>query len=55
MIEGISQNLPEWRLSALREELDLLNRTVAKLYPFPEDVARARASDSQGLGGASGR
>ena len=55
MIESISQNLPESRVSALHEELDLLNRTVAELYLFPEDLARARASDTQGLGGASRR
>jgi len=55
MIESILQNLPERRVSALHQELDLLDRTVGKLYAFPEDLARSRASDSQGLGGASGR
>jgi uncharacterized membrane protein len=55
MIESISQNLHERRVSALHEELVLLDRTVLRLYPFPEDVERARVSDLQGLGGASGR
>jgi uncharacterized membrane protein len=55
MIDSISQNLQEQRVSALQEELDLLDRTVLTLYPFPEDVKRVRVSDLQGLGGASGR
>ncbi len=54
MIENLMQSLPEFRRPALRRELDLLDRTLEKLYPFPEDLALARVPDLQGLGGASG-
>ena len=54
MIEKLSQSLPEARLPALRQQQDLLDRTLQKLYAFPEDLALARIADSQGLGGASG-
>jgi hypothetical protein len=46
--------LPESRLPALRLELDLLDRTIEKLYPLPSDLAVARIADTQGLGGSSG-
>jgi uncharacterized membrane protein len=52
MIENLLQTLPERRRPILRQELDLLDRTLAKLYMFPEDLALARIPDSQGLGGA---
>jgi uncharacterized membrane protein len=54
MIDNLSQSLPENRLPALRQQQDLLDRTLQKLYAFPEDLALARIADSQGLGGASG-
>jgi uncharacterized membrane protein len=54
MIENLSQSLPEARLPALRQQQDLLDRTLQKSYAFPEDLALARIADSQGLGGASG-
>jgi hypothetical protein len=38
----------------LRQELELLDRTIEELYILPEDVALARISDTQGLGGSSG-
>jgi uncharacterized membrane protein len=53
MIEYVLQTVPERRAPALREELELLDRSIEKLYPFPEDLARARIPDSLGLGGAS--
>ena len=53
MVETISHGLPERRLSQLQRELDLLDRTVERLYTFPEDIERSRVSDPQGLGGAS--
>jgi len=53
MIDSVSQGLPERRISALGQERELLDRTVEKLYTFPEDLALARSPDSQGLGGAS--
>jgi len=55
MIENILQSLPESRLPALRQEGELLDRTLEKLYVFPEDLALARTPDPQGLGGASDR
>ncbi len=54
MIENLIHGLPAPRHSALRQELELLDRAIASLYPFPEDLALARIADSQGLGGASG-
>jgi uncharacterized membrane protein len=53
MIENLIEGLPERRLPALRRELDLLDRTLKKVYLFPEDQALALVPDSQGLGGAS--
>jgi hypothetical protein len=38
----------------LRQELELLDRSIDKLYIFPEDIALARISDTQGLGGSAG-
>lgn len=52
MLENLLQTLPERRRPALRQELDLLDRTLEKAYPLPEDLALARIPDSQGLGGA---
>jgi len=54
MIEHVWQTLPEYRRPALRAELDLLDRSIEKLYTFPEDLAIARVADPQGLGGSSG-
>lgn len=54
MIENLVKALTEQRHAALRQELDLLDRALEKLYAFPEDLALARIADSQGLGGASG-
>jgi uncharacterized membrane protein len=53
MIEAVLQDLPESRIPALRQELELLDRAVERLYPFQEDLACARIPDSQGLGGAA--
>jgi len=38
--------LPESRRPALRQELDLLDRAVEKLYVLPEDLALARVPDT---------
>jgi uncharacterized membrane protein len=54
MIDNLMKTLRESRWPALRLELDLLDRTIEKLYIFPEDMALARISDTQGLGGSSG-
>jgi uncharacterized membrane protein len=53
MLANLIANLPESRLPALRQELDLLDRTLEVLHRFPEDLALARQPDLQGLGGSS--
>jgi uncharacterized membrane protein len=49
MIESVMQGLPESRVPQLRQQLELLDRAVKKLYLSPEDLALARTADSQGL------
>ena len=44
----------ESRVPALTQELALLDRAIERVHVFPEDVARARVADTQGLGGAPG-
>ena len=53
MINNLMQALPESRQSALRSELELLDRSIEQHYLFPEDRALARTPDMQGLGGSS--
>jgi uncharacterized membrane protein len=53
MIERLVAVLPETRHPALRLELDLLQRSLAQLHEFPEDLALSSGSDLQGLGGSS--
>src|SRR6516162_2225350 len=53
MIINLMDTLPAQDHSALRKELELLDRTIEKLYVLPEDLKLARIPDSQGLGGAS--
>ena len=53
MIVNLANTLPAVRHAALRQEFDLLDRMLEKLYVFPEDLALARIPDSQGLGGSS--
>ena len=53
MLENLIRTLPAHRHAALREQLDLLDRTLPDYYKLPEDLALARIADSQGLGGAS--
>jgi uncharacterized membrane protein len=55
MIENLVQTLPTYRHSALQTELSLLDRSIERYFPEPEDLALARLPDSQGLGGYSGR
>jgi uncharacterized membrane protein len=50
MLENLLQTLPERRHRVLRQELDVLDRTIATLYANPEDLALARIADPQGLG-----
>ena len=53
MIVNLIDTLPAQRHSALRKELELLDRTIEKLYILPEDLKLARIPDLQGLGGSS--
>jgi uncharacterized membrane protein len=53
MIINLANTLPGERHAALRQELDLLDRMLDKLYILPEDLALARIPDSQGLGGST--
>jgi uncharacterized membrane protein len=52
MIETLIATLPESRRDALRTELRLLDRTMEDRFPYPEDKALARLTDTQGMGGA---
>ncbi len=54
MVENLIQTLPEHRHAELRQQLELLDRTVDMNFSFPEDRLLARIPDSQGLGGALG-
>ena len=54
MLENLMQTLPPHRHAELRQQLELLDRTVDGHYEFPEDRALARIADPQGLGGALG-
>lgn len=51
MIENLMRTLPEHRHAALQQQLALLDREIERQYSLPEDLALARGSDSQGLGG----
>jgi len=53
MLENLIETLPEERTAPLRRELAVLQRTVDRLFPEPEDRALAAAGDSQGMGGTS--
>ena len=52
MLESLIQTLPPHRHAELREQLEVLDRSIEPHYTFPEDRAIARVPDPQGLGGA---
>ena len=52
MLEVLMQTLPPHRHAELRQQLELLDRSIEPRYSFPEDRAIARIPDPQGLGGA---
>ena len=54
MLENLMQTLPPHRHAELRQQLELLDRTVDAKYEFPEDRALAHMPDPQGLGGSLG-
>ena len=51
MLEDLIQTLPEERAAPLRQELQLLKRSVERFFLEPEDRALAEVSDAQGVGG----
>ena len=51
MIENLIRTLPEDRHAALQAQLALLDHAIEGIYSLPEELALARATDSQGLGG----
>lgn len=55
MLESLLESLPVHRHEALRIELDLLDRMIANVHLYPEDLALARIPDSQGLGAGRAR
>ena len=54
MLENLQRTLPDHRRAALRTEIDLLDWAIQAHFSRPEELARARIPDSQGLGGSSG-
>ena len=54
MLENLMQTLPPHRHAELRQQIELLERTIDGHYEFPEDRALARIPDPQGLGGSLG-
>jgi uncharacterized membrane protein len=55
MLENLIRTLPPERHPALREQLELLDRTLPGVYPLEADLALARIPDPQGLGGSTMR
>jgi uncharacterized membrane protein len=55
MLEHLIDRLPPARTAALRRELDLLEKSVARSFADSEDRRRANIGDFQGLGGSSSR
>ena len=55
MLENLIQTLPATRADLLRAELKLLHRSADRLFLELEDRALAEVSDSQGVGGKTGR
>ena len=53
MIESLIGTLPEDRHADLQAQIALLDQAINAIYTLPEELALARATDSQGLGGTS--
>ena len=51
MLDNLIATLPDDRAAPLRHELKLLNRSIERSFPEPEDRALADTSDLQGVGG----
>jgi len=54
MLENLMQTLPPHRHAELRQQIELLERTIDGHYELPEDRTLARIPDPQGLGGSLG-
>jgi len=52
MLEDLIESLPRERVPLLQQELQLLDRSVKRFFPEPEDRALADVGDLQGVGGA---
>jgi uncharacterized membrane protein len=55
MLENLIQTLPIKRGALLRQELNLLDRSIERFFPEIEDRALAEVGDSQGVGGKQGK
>jgi uncharacterized membrane protein len=55
LLDNLIQILPAERSPLLRQELDLLNRSIARFFPEPEDRALAGIGDLQGVGAKRGK
>jgi uncharacterized membrane protein len=51
MLEDLIETLPEARVTLLRRELTLLQRSAERFFSEPEDRALAEVGDLQGVGG----
>jgi uncharacterized membrane protein len=54
MVVNLTETLPAHRVSAITQELALIDREIERNFIYPEDLALARIPDPQGLGGRSG-
>jgi uncharacterized membrane protein len=54
LLDNLIQILPAERSPLLRQELDLLNRSIARFFTEPEDRALAGIGDLQGVGAKRG-
>jgi len=54
MLENLMQTLPPHRHPELRQQLELLDRTIDESFALDKDRLLARIADSQGMGGALG-
>jgi uncharacterized membrane protein len=55
MLDNLIQVLPSGRTDLLKQELDLLDRSTARLFADPEDRVLAEGADLQGVGAERGR
>ncbi|GMU51439.1 MAG: hypothetical protein AMXMBFR33_05850 [Candidatus Xenobia bacterium] len=53
LLEHLLKVMPPGRQPALREQLELLDRSVARSFPDDEDREQASSKDLQGLGGSA--